>query len=74
VELAVHLAGENMRKNINLRTLTSWVQRFGTERVHEALESRGCAQHLNGPGDRRYLARWEWMLFAPYEEVFVAAL
>lgn len=74
IELAVELAGGHMRKPINLRTLTSWIERFGIKHVREALVSRGCAQHLNGPGDRRYLARWEWMLFGPWEEVFAAAL
>jgi hypothetical protein len=72
LELAVALAGERMRNGTNRKTLESWVQKYGDERVRHALINGSTTQHVLGPGNRFFLSKWEWQLFAPYEEVYAS--
>jgi hypothetical protein len=73
VELAIKLTDCNMNWPVNKATLARWVRKYGARRVKQELDHGFPSIYFHG-GSNRYLAQWEWQLFAPIKEVFPMCL
>jgi hypothetical protein len=65
--LAQRVTGIPMKWPVNHITLAGWVQKYGEPVVREELENY-CLWYLL-PTPHRFLAQWEWQLFAPADEI-----